>query len=97
MNKKERNQSVEVLAIGTELLLGNIVNSNAKWLAEQLALIGLSHYRQSVVGDNIERIKEIILGSSIIFSIYLANFRSFGSLLIILMAILFLLSYFLCD
>ena len=64
MTKKKRNQGVEILAIGTELLLGNILNSNAKWLAEQLALIGLSHYRQTVVGDNIERLKEIVLETS---------------------------------
>ena len=64
MTKKKRNQGVEILAIGTELLLGNILNSNAKWLAEQLALIGLSHYRQTVVGDNIERLKEIVLEAS---------------------------------
>ncbi len=61
MTKKKSNQGVEILAIGTELLLGNILNSNAKWLAEQLALIGLPHYRQSVIGDNVERLKEIIL------------------------------------
>ena len=64
MTKKKRNQGVEILAIGTELLLGNILNSNAKWLAEQLALIGLSHYRQTVVGDNIERLREIVLEAS---------------------------------
>ena len=64
MTNNKRNQGVEILTIGTELLLGNIVNSNAKWLAEQLALIGLPHYRQTVVGDNIERLKEIVLETS---------------------------------
>ncbi len=64
MTKKNRNQGVEILAIGTELLLGNILNSNAKWLAEQLALIGFPHYRQSVIGDNSERLEEIILEAS---------------------------------
>lgn len=48
--------SVEVLCIGTELLLGQILNSNARWLAEQLAALGLPHYRQEVVGDNRERL-----------------------------------------
>ncbi len=52
---KEHNE-VEILCIGTELLLGNILNSNAKWLAEELAKIGLPHYRQIVVGDNSERL-----------------------------------------
>jgi len=47
---------VEILCIGTELLLGNIVNGNARWLAEQLAALGLPHYRQEVVGDNRERL-----------------------------------------
>ena len=47
---------VEILCIGTELLLGNIVNGNARWLAEQLAALGLPHFRQTVVGDNRERL-----------------------------------------
>ena len=47
---------VEVLCIGTELLLGNIVNGNARWLSEQLAALGLPHFRQTVVGDNRERL-----------------------------------------
>jgi nicotinamide-nucleotide amidase len=48
--------TVEVLCIGTELLLGNITNGNARWLAEQLAALGLVHLRQEVVGDNRERL-----------------------------------------
>ena len=48
--------SAEVLCIGTELLLGNITNSNARWLAEQLAALGITHLRQEVVGDNRERV-----------------------------------------
>ncbi len=47
---------VEILCIGTELLLGNIVNGNARWLAEQLAALGLPHFRQTVVGDNRDRL-----------------------------------------
>ncbi len=46
----------EVVAVGTELLLGQIVNSNAAWIGEQLALRGIDHLRQTVVGDNRERI-----------------------------------------
>ena len=49
-------RSVEVLCVGTELLLGNILNGNARWLAERLAGLGLPHYRQEVVGDNRERL-----------------------------------------
>jgi nicotinamide-nucleotide amidase len=47
---------VEVLCVGTELLLGNILNGNARWIAERLAGLGLPHYRQEVVGDNRERL-----------------------------------------
>jgi nicotinamide-nucleotide amidase len=46
----------EILCVGTELLLGNIVNGNARWIAEQLASLGVPHYRQEVVGDNRERL-----------------------------------------
>ena len=42
--------------MGTELLLGNILNGNARWIAERLAGLGLPHYRQEVVGDNRERL-----------------------------------------
>ena len=48
--------SAEILCIGTELLLGNITNGNARWLAEHLAALGLPHHRQTVVGDNRERL-----------------------------------------
>jgi nicotinamide-nucleotide amidase len=46
---------VEVLAVGTELLLGQIVNSNAAEIGRRLAEAGLDHYRQGVVGDNLDR------------------------------------------
>ncbi len=55
---------VEVLCIGTELLLGNIVNGNARWLAEQLAALGVVHHRQQVVGDNRERLIEAVQQAS---------------------------------
>ncbi len=48
----------ELISVGTELLLGNIVNTNAQFLAEQCALLGLSAYNQCVVGDNRERLAE---------------------------------------
>ncbi len=65
-NKSNTNNpyGAEILCIGSELLLGNIVNSNAKWLAEQLAILGIPHYRQTVIGDNPYRIKEAILEAS---------------------------------
>lgn len=51
---------VELVCVGTELLLGNIVNTNAAFLAEQCAALGLSCYYQSVVGDNVDRLKGIL-------------------------------------
>ncbi|MFT3984813.1 MAG: competence/damage-inducible protein A [Lachnospiraceae bacterium] len=51
---------VEVLSVGTELLLGNIVNTNAAYLAEQCAYLGFSCYYQSTVGDNEERLLQTI-------------------------------------
>ena len=46
----------EVLAIGTELLLGQIVDTNSAWLGEQLAGSGIDSYEHRVVGDNQARI-----------------------------------------
>ncbi len=56
MAEASQPSGVEILCIGTELLLGNIVNGNARWLAEQLAALGLPHFRQTVVGDNRDRL-----------------------------------------
>ena len=46
----------EVIAIGTELLLGQIVDTNSSWIGEQLALTGIDCHYQAKVGDNVERI-----------------------------------------
>jgi nicotinamide-nucleotide amidase len=46
----------EVVAVGTELLLGQIVDANSAWLGEQLALAGVDRTHGQVVGDNLERI-----------------------------------------
>jgi nicotinamide-nucleotide amidase len=46
----------EIIAIGTEILLGDIVNSNAQYLAQELAALGIDMYYQQVVGDNENRI-----------------------------------------
>jgi competence/damage-inducible protein CinA-like protein len=46
----------EVLAIGTELLLGQIVDSNSAWIGEQLAASGIDSYEHRVIGDNQARI-----------------------------------------
>lgn len=52
--------TVELISVGTEILLGNIVNTNAAYLAEKIAVLGLSCYHQSVVGDNEERLEEAV-------------------------------------
>jgi nicotinamide-nucleotide amidase len=48
--------TVEIVSIGTELLLGQIVDTNAAWLSARLAEIGVGVYRRTTVGDNRERI-----------------------------------------
>lgn len=46
----------ELISIGTELLLGDIVNTNAQFLAKELAYLGIDVYHQCVIGDNEERV-----------------------------------------
>ena len=46
----------EIIAIGTEILLGDIVNSNAQYIAQELAALGIDMYYQQVEGDNEKRI-----------------------------------------
>ena len=55
---------VESLAVGTELLLGQIVNTNAADIARRLADSGLMHVRQSVIGDNLKRMDEAIASAA---------------------------------
>ena len=50
----------EVVAIGTELLLGQIVDTNSSWIGEQLALVGIDSLYQVKVGDNAARMEETI-------------------------------------
>jgi nicotinamide-nucleotide amidase len=50
----------EVVAVGTELLLGQIVDSNSAWIGEQLALAGIDSHFQTKVGDNLARIVSCI-------------------------------------
>ncbi|MDJ0732106.1 MAG: competence/damage-inducible protein A [Crocosphaera sp.] len=52
--------SAEIICVGTELLLGDIVNTNVQFLAKELANLGIPHYYQTVVGDNPTRLKEVI-------------------------------------
>lgn len=50
----------ELISVGTEILLGNIVNTNSAYLSEKCALLGLSVYYQDVVGDNEGRMRDVI-------------------------------------
>ncbi|MGD1851732.1 MAG: competence/damage-inducible protein A [Cyanophyceae cyanobacterium] len=52
--------SAEIICVGTELLLGDILNSNSQYLAKQFADLGIAHYYQTVVGDNPQRIHQAI-------------------------------------
>jgi len=52
--------AAEVICVGTELLLGDILNSNSQYLAKELAALGVPHFYQTVVGDNIERVHQAI-------------------------------------
>ncbi|MFM1797893.1 MAG: hypothetical protein RLZZ117_171 [Cyanobacteriota bacterium] len=56
--------SAEILCVGTELLLGDILNGNARWLARELAALGVPHHRQEVVGDNRERLMAAVREAS---------------------------------
>ena len=58
------SSSAEIISVGTELLLGNILNSNAQFIAQQLAQLGIPHYYQTVVGDNPDRLKRAIAVAS---------------------------------
>ena len=50
----------ELISVGTEILLGNIVNTNSAYLSEKCALLGLNVYYQDVVGDNEGRMRNVI-------------------------------------
>ena len=52
--------TVELICVCTELLLGNIVNTNAAFISEKCAMLGLSMYYQSVVGDNAGRLEHLL-------------------------------------
>ena len=59
-NTMERRylEKAEILCVGTELLIGDIVNTNAAYLSRRLAAMGIGVYRQAVVGDNPARLAE---------------------------------------
>jgi nicotinamide-nucleotide amidase len=50
----------EIVAVGTELLLGQIVDTNGAWMGEQLALAGIDNTHRQTVGDNLDRIVDAL-------------------------------------
>jgi nicotinamide-nucleotide amidase len=50
----------EILAVGTELLMGQTANTNAQYISERLPDVGIGVYYHSVVGDNSQRLKEVL-------------------------------------
>lgn len=58
--KGTREMTAEIIAVGTELLLGDILNTNAQFLARELAALGISVYYQTVVGDNPIRLESVV-------------------------------------
>ena len=50
--------NAEILAIGTELLMGQIANTNAQFITARLSELGVNVHYHTVVGDNAERLKE---------------------------------------
>ncbi len=55
--------TVELISVGTELLLGNIVNTNANYLSKKCAELGFTLYYQMTVGDNTKRLCEVVKAS----------------------------------
>lgn len=53
-------KSAEILCVGTEILIGDIVNTNAAYISAQLSELGISQYYQSAIGDNSERLEHCI-------------------------------------
>ena len=55
-----KQKTAEILCVGTELLMGNTVNTSAAFLARELASMGINLYHQTVVGDNPQRLKDAV-------------------------------------
>lgn len=56
----KKNIKTEIIAVGTELLLGQIANTNAQWMSEQLAMHGVNTFYHTVVGDNLQRLVDTL-------------------------------------
>ena len=58
-NGKNINRA-EIVTIGTEMLLGDLVDTNTAWISQRLAELGVGIYRHTTVGDNPERIVDAL-------------------------------------
>ena len=58
----------DVVAVGTELLLGQIVDTNSAWLGEQLAANGINSLLQVKVGDNLGRVESVLRAALAVIS-----------------------------
>ena len=54
------SHTAELIAVGTELLLGNIANTDAQMLSQGLSALGINVYYHTVVGDNPERLRAAV-------------------------------------
>lgn len=52
--------NAEIIAVGSELLLGQIANTNAQFLSQQLVALGINVYFHTVVGDNASRLEQAV-------------------------------------
>ena len=52
--------NAEILCVGTEILIGDIINTNAAYISQRLAAMGINQYHQGVVGDNPQRLKKFL-------------------------------------
>src|ERR687894_478038 len=62
--KGRQPMSAEIVAIGTEILLGSLVDTNTAWLSRRLAALGVAVYRHTTVGDNRSRLVAALSESS---------------------------------
>lgn len=53
-------KTAEILCVGTEILIGDIINTNAAYISQRLAAMGINQYHQGVVGDNPVRLKRFL-------------------------------------
>lgn len=64
MNNGKQIDSAEIVTIGTEMLLGDLVDTNTAWISQRLAELGVAIYRHTTVGDNTRRIVDALREAS---------------------------------